>query len=85
MTTIVQAMTSRQNNFSAAQEALRKFVDRSFGVLLSRWHLLSMPCRFWDTTVMETTMKTGISLHHMIVELCHDDAMTTIMNVEVNP
>ena len=54
--------------FAAKQEGRRKDVERAFGVLQSRWHILSIPCRLWRVVDMNRIMKACIILHNMIIE-----------------
>lgn len=70
--TISEAMTRKEKHFSAAQEGLRKDVERAFGVLVSRWHILRYPCLFWDKSIMVKTIYACIILHNMIVECRRD-------------
>jgi hypothetical protein len=54
--------------FSKMQEAQRKDVERAFGVLQARWHILSIPCRLWSQLDTGQIMKACIILHNMIIE-----------------
>lgn len=67
--TIVQGnnRSKKENSFSKAQEAVRKYIYRAFGVLLSRWHILMNTCRFWKLEDMNTLMMCCIVIHNMIV------------------
>lgn len=40
---------------------------------MCRRRFFTLPCRFWDTGVMETKMKSEIILHKMIVDIRRDD------------
>lgn len=70
--TIAEAINKKEKTFSGAQEAVRKDIERAFGVLLSRWHLLAKPCNYRDRKTINNIMKTAIIMHNMIVELRHD-------------
>lgn len=50
------------------QEGERKEVERAFGVLQSKWHIISRPGRFWSAEFMEKIMRCCIVLHNMCVE-----------------
>lgn len=49
------------------QEALRKDVERTFGVIQARFAMVSRPARTWDDNNMVYIMKACIILHNMIV------------------
>lgn len=70
--TIRMATTRKEQFFSAYQESMRKDVERAFGVLLSRWHILQRPCMFYDRARCVKVMKTAIIMHNMIVEARRD-------------
>jgi hypothetical protein len=54
--------------FAKVQEGARKDVERAFGVLQARWHIISRPARVWDRYTISDIMHTCIILHNMIVE-----------------
>jgi hypothetical protein len=49
------------------QEATRKDVERAFGVLQARWHIISRPSRLWTSNRVAIIMKTCVILHNMII------------------
>ncbi|KAK2663239.1 hypothetical protein Ddye_001813 [Dipteronia dyeriana] len=53
---------------TAWHEAVRKDVERAFGVLQSRWHIVKGPARMWNAKDLGKIMKTCIILHNMIIE-----------------
>lgn len=61
-----------EKNFVPEHEALRKDVERAFGVILSSWHIVKQPCLFCDPSIMAKVMKVAIILHNMIVEHYRD-------------
>lgn len=68
------------------QEAARKDIERTFGVLQHRWGVLAMPCRLWDLTEVKRLMTACIILHNMIVEERHPlDPYLNNINTEVTP
>ncbi|KAL6559568.1 hypothetical protein OROGR_004685 [Orobanche gracilis] len=73
--TLIQTISEPSNNkeklFAKRQEAVRKDVERAFGVLQSRWHIVKGPARMWKTTELGKIMKTCIILHNMIIESEH--------------
>lgn len=59
--------------FSKAQEAVRKDVERAFGVLISRWHILDHPLRLWYKKDIYFFVQACVILHNMIVEYRRDN------------
>jgi hypothetical protein len=66
--TIPRPLTAKDKLFSYHQESARKDVERAFGVLQSRWHIITRPARVWDRHTLANIMHTCIILHNMIVE-----------------
>jgi hypothetical protein len=54
--------------FAKKQESVRKDVERAFGVLKSRFAILTNGCRLWKLSEITNVMITCIILHNMIVE-----------------
>ncbi|XP_009128533.2 putative nuclease HARBI1 [Brassica rapa] len=54
--------------FAQRQEAVRKDVERAFGVLQARFAIVKNPALFWDKTKIGNIMRACIILHNMIVE-----------------
>uniref|UniRef100_A0A0D3C144 DDE Tnp4 domain-containing protein n=1 Tax=Brassica oleracea var. oleracea TaxID=109376 RepID=A0A0D3C144_BRAOL len=54
--------------FAQRQEAVRKDVERAFGVLQARFAIVKNPSLFWDKVKIEKIMRACIILHNMIVE-----------------
>ncbi|CDF39906.1 unnamed protein product [Chondrus crispus] len=59
--------------FSAHQEAVRKDVERAFGVLLSQYHMLRRPCRMWDKNDAMDVLRACVVLHNMYCEARRDN------------
>ena len=70
--TFVKSMKSPLGNkekyFCQAQEAVRKDVERAFGVLQSRFAIVRGPAHFWDKETLREIMTACIIMHNMIVE-----------------
>ncbi|GKD04789.1 putative nuclease HARBI1 [Tanacetum coccineum] len=68
----VKSITSPQIRkhrlFAQHQEAVRKDVERAFGVLQARFAFLRRPCLIWDYEQMGQIMNACIIMHNMIVE-----------------
>jgi len=60
--------TPEQRTFNRLQEALRKDVERLFGILLARFHVMLHPCRMWTVPCVVHTTETVTILHNMVVE-----------------
>ncbi|KAK3200421.1 hypothetical protein Dsin_023836 [Dipteronia sinensis] len=69
--TISQLSSIKEKIFSEHQEAVRKDVERAFGVLQSRWHIVKGPTRMRNARDLGKIMKTCIILHNMIIESEH--------------
>nr|ACB59212.1 unknown protein [Brassica oleracea] len=54
--------------FAQRQEAVRKDVERAFGVLQARFAIVKNPSLFLDKVKIENIMRACIILHNMIVE-----------------
>jgi hypothetical protein len=58
--------------FASQQEAVRKDVERAFGVLVSRWHILKNPVRLHRRTDIANVVLACVVLHDMVVEIRRD-------------
>uniref|UniRef100_A0A0D3DF30 DDE Tnp4 domain-containing protein n=1 Tax=Brassica oleracea var. oleracea TaxID=109376 RepID=A0A0D3DF30_BRAOL len=54
--------------FAKIQEAVRKDVERAFGVFQARFSVVKNPSKLWDKDKIENIMRACIILHNMIVE-----------------
>lgn len=66
--TLPETQDQRKNIFRKRQEAVRKVVERVFGVLFARWNILYSPGRLWSASDMEEVVSACVILHNMIVE-----------------
>ncbi|XP_062205643.1 uncharacterized protein LOC133907585 [Phragmites australis] len=70
--TIVKAISAPRGNksihFSAMQAALRKDVERAFGVLQARFAIVRGPARVWDQSTLHNIMTVCVIMHNMIIE-----------------
>jgi hypothetical protein len=70
--TLVKAYTAptgdKRQKFKTAQESARKDIERAFGVLKQRWHIIHHPARAWHPKKLRNIMYTCIILHNMILE-----------------
>lgn len=83
MKTISNPATAKEKYFSKAQEGCRKDVERAFGRLLSKWHILDVACRSWFLPNVCKIWRTCFILHNMTLRdnqntgYDSDDAATT--------
>jgi len=54
--------------FSSKQEGKRKDIERAFGMLQARFHILTRPCKLWSRDAMYSVMKTCVILHNIILD-----------------
>ena len=70
--TFVKTITNPHGNkrkyFAEAQEAVRKDVERAFGVLQARFAIVRGPARSWDKETLREIMTACVIMHNMIVE-----------------
>ncbi|XP_071699219.1 protein ALP1-like [Rutidosis leptorrhynchoides] len=62
------ANDEKRKYFLKKQSAARKDVERTFGILQGRWHILQQPAKAYSVNVMKQMMYTCIILHNIIVE-----------------
>jgi Plant transposon protein len=56
-----------QKKVAVKQEAVRKCVERVFGVLFARFHILCTPSRLWTSEAMGDIVTACATMHNMIV------------------
>ncbi|EGZ23154.1 hypothetical protein PHYSODRAFT_373039, partial [Phytophthora sojae] len=66
--TISSPINVQQKRYSAVQEALRKDVERAFGVLHARFAIVARPTHTWSLDKIKSTLKCCVILHNMIVD-----------------
>ena len=54
--------------FTQVQESVRKDVERAFGVLQARFHVLCTPSKLWYLQDIHYIVKACVLLHNMIIE-----------------
>lgn len=65
--TVRHPATAKLSHFAKLQESSRKDIERAFGVLQSKFHIVKEPCRFWGIDKLHLVMRTCIILHNMII------------------
>jgi Plant transposon protein len=68
--TIPKAARRNRNEevFSAKQEGVRKDIERAFGILVKKFHLLAYPIRFWMEETIRNIVYACVILHNMCCE-----------------
>ncbi|XP_058748643.1 uncharacterized protein LOC131621623 [Vicia villosa] len=66
--TISMPQGEKKKLFAQHQESARKDVERTFGVLQSRFAIIHGPARAWHMETLKYTIYVCIILHNMIVE-----------------
>eukprot|EP00918_Siedleckia_nematoides_P016772 GHVU01036066.1.p1 GENE.GHVU01036066.1~~GHVU01036066.1.p1 ORF type:complete len:424 (+),score=44.27 GHVU01036066.1:254-1525(+) len=66
-TQISGARTREEHYYNVRQSAIRKDVERAFGVMKARWWIIKYPSRFLSPSIMHDIMYTCIILHNMII------------------
>jgi hypothetical protein len=68
LTTYTRPENNKQKLFASVQEGARKAVERLFGVLFSKWHILYRPARGWHVEELLEIMTTCCIIHNMTIE-----------------
>ena len=66
--TIGTPTNAKHKLYSLRQESVRKDVERAFGVLVARWHILQRPARLWFLDDINLVMEACIILQNMVFE-----------------
>ncbi|KAG9398272.1 hypothetical protein AC1031_022052 [Aphanomyces cochlioides] len=68
-----KSMSSPSNQkekfYCERHESVRKDVERCFGALFGRFHILSNPGRLWSRETMHLVWKACICLHNMVIQV----------------
>ena len=82
MKTSKYGTTAKEKTYAAAQESVRKDVERAFGVTIARFHILRNACRLWSSSDMSIVMRACIILHNIIVESRRDRYVSEMASLE---
>ncbi|KAJ0589888.1 putative harbinger transposase-derived protein [Helianthus annuus] len=66
--TIPHPTDDKRKKFAKFQEGARKDIERAFGVLQKKWHIISIPARSQTPRRLRHIMYACIILHNMIIE-----------------
>jgi hypothetical protein len=67
-----QPLTEQEQYFTKCQEAIRKDIERCFGVIVSKFHILKNPVRYWHLPDICDILDCCVILHNMVVEARRD-------------
>ena len=67
MKTISNPSTPKEKLFAKKQEAVRKDVERAFGRLLIKWHILNVAAQSWFLENVKKIWRTCFILHNMTI------------------
>ena len=68
MKTISNPGNPKEKLFAKRQEAVRKDVERAFGRLLIKWHILNVAARSWFLENVKKIWRTCFILHNMTIK-----------------
>jgi hypothetical protein len=68
ISTILHPQNEEEKYFATCQEACRKDIERAFGTLVQRFHILQRPLRNWYWNDIVDILDCCIILHNMVVE-----------------
>ncbi|XXQ33541.1 DDE Tnp4 domain-containing protein [Plasmodiophora brassicae] len=68
MSTISNPSSRAQKLFATKQEAKRKDIERAFGILQHRFHILTIPMKLWHRDALCVVVKTCVILHNLIID-----------------
>nr|GEY05300.1 hypothetical protein [Tanacetum cinerariifolium] len=78
------ARDERNAVFKCHQESARKDVERAFGVLQGRWHIIAQPARSWTVNKLRRIMYTCIILHNLVLKN-HKFALSEVGDTYICP
>jgi Plant transposon protein len=78
---VKKGQTAKVKAYTKAQESVRKDVERAFGVLVARFHILARPCNFWYREDVADIMISCIILHNMAVEDRRDGYQSELLEL----
>ena len=66
--TFTDPFDEKRQLFKRKQESARKAIERAFGVLKKRWHVIKYPARYWKKETLSDVVYACIILHNMILQ-----------------
>lgn len=65
---IINPYNKNEKYYSGRQEGRRKYIERNFGVLQSKFHIIVIPNSLWRKEYMNTIITCCVILHSMVVK-----------------
>ncbi|KAL7230903.1 hypothetical protein ACSBR2_009228 [Camellia fascicularis] len=84
MQTIMHLKTGNEKLFAQKQEAIRKDVERAFGVLQTRWRIMQGLVRYWKKEGVYKIMKTVSSVPLEIENQTQKPQPNMFQNMEIS-
>jgi len=82
--TVTAPQSEEDKLFALMQEGARKDVERTFGVLQSRFDIVRRPARLWKQGDVINIMQVVVILHNMIVE-DEKESIREVLDLNENP
>ena len=67
MKSVAEPVTQQEKLFATVQEGCRKDVERAFGRMLAKWHVLAGAARSWSLNRLTEIWLTCFILHNMTI------------------
>ena len=66
--TIPNPNSRRHKFYASQQEARRKDIERAFGILQARFHILTIAIRLWDRDAIHDAVKACVILYNKVID-----------------
>ena len=66
--TVRNPSTRKSKLFAEKQKGVPKDIEREFGILQRRFHVLTKPCELWDRHAMAIIIRACVILHNLIID-----------------
>lgn len=64
---ILNPNDKEESYYASRQEGRRKDIERAFGVLQAKFHIVALPCKLWSNIEMKNIMYCCVIHHNMVV------------------
>ena len=72
---IASPQSRKEKLLATMQESKQKDIERAFGILQSRFHIITVPCKLWSQDAMCTVMKACVILHNPVLDCERDHGL----------